>query len=217
MVANKYLTRRFFLPLKCWNLNLWDLDVPSHCSKNVEYRSSFSICQWISFDEDYVIDKWRSNMIYTQRPPPPDYFACNWAGEKVSRIRESEFFFFVCEMLSPREDKEEKDPLVLCWLSENTQVEWMESLKISNIVLKFRVRCLDSATIIVSNCFFSSKTERIRGAKLPLNFHWREKINHRWNNTKTKNTFPSVQVVVHLGSANPSALGCTLVFRLKHI
>lgn len=88
---------------------------------------------------------------FIHKGPPPDYFACNWAGEKVSRIRESEFvFFLVCEMLSPREDKEEKDPLVLCWLSENTQVEWMESLKISNIVLKFRVHCCsDSATIIV--------------------------------------------------------------------
>jgi len=44
----------------------------------------------------------------------------------------------------------------------------MEILKISNIVLKFRVH-LDSETIIVSNCFFSQK-KRIRGAKLPLNF-----------------------------------------------
>jgi len=122
MVANKYPTSRFFLPLKYWNLNLWDLHVPSYCSKNVEHPSSFSICQWISFDEDYVIDKWRSNMIYTQRPSH-DYFACNCARENVSRIRESEFF--VSEMLSPREDKEEKEPLVLCWLSEIHKLnEW---------------------------------------------------------------------------------------------
>jgi hypothetical protein len=164
-MVNKYPTRRFFLPLKCWNLNSWDLNVPSYCSKKVEHPSSFSICQWISFDEDYVIDKWSSNMIYTQRPSP-DYFACNWAGEKVSRIRESEFFLSVsCFPLE--KSRKKKDSLVLMLIKWNTQVEWMESLKISKIVLNFRVH-LDSATIIVSNCLFSSQKKGLGGQ----NYHW---------------------------------------------
>jgi hypothetical protein len=200
-------------PWICWNLNLWDLNVPSYCSMNVEHPSSFSICQWISFDEDYVIDKWRSNMIYTQRPSP-DNFACNWAGEKVSRMRESEFFFCLWDAL-PLRSQGRKRPFGVMLIKWNTQVEWMESLKISNIVLKFRVH-LDSTIIIVSNCFFSFLKKGLGGQ----NYHWtslKGKIDHRWNNARMKNTYPSVQVGVHLGTANPSALGYTLVFRLKHI